>query len=219
MNYQKLYSYRFRNVNQKSREIVWDEIAKYISTKSNYPLRVLDPACGSGEFINSCFADEKWAVDIGGNGSELHPNVKFISGSFFDALLPDGYFDLIFLSNILEHMDSQMMVNRFLQKAFTLLRPGGMVIAMGPNFKYCAKDYFDCADHTVILTHLSVEEHFIAANFDLISTEARFLPFSFRSRLPSTRIMTRLYLKSSWLWRFFGKQFLVVAKRPDVLTS
>lgn len=219
MNYEKLYSFRFRDVNQKSRKIVWDEIAKYISTRSDHPSRVLDPACGNGEFINSCLANDKWAVDIGGGGSELHPNITFIGESFFDATLPEKYFDLIFMSNILEHMDSQAMVNKFLQKAFMLLRPGGLAIVMGPNFKYCAKEYFDCADHTVILTHLSVEEHLIAADFELISSTARFLPFSFRSRLPSTKITTRWYLKANWLWSLFGKQFLVVAKRPDVQTN
>lgn len=215
MNYQKLYSFRFRHVNQKSREVVWGEIAKYISTKSNQPLRVLDPACGSGEFINSCAANDKWAVDIGGSGSELHPDITFIGESFFEATLPKKYFDLIFMSNILEHMESQAMVNKFLQKAFMHLRPGGIVVVLGPNFKYCSKEYFDFADHTVVLTHFSVEEHLIAANFDLISTTARFLPFSFRQSLPSTKITTKWYLKSSWLWRFFGKQFLVIAKRPD----
>ena len=149
----------------------------------------------------------------------MHPNITFIGESFFDATLPEKYFDLIFMSNILEHMDSQAMVNKFLQKAFMLLRPGGLAIVMGPNFKYCAKEYFDCADHTVILTHLSVEEHLIAADFELISSTARFLPFSFRSRLPSTKITTRWYLKANWLWSLFGKQFLVVAKRPDVQTN
>jgi SAM-dependent methyltransferase len=216
MDYQSLYSFRFRNVNQESRNIVWSEISSYIATNSNNPIRVLDPACGIGEFINSCPAQEKWAVDIGINGSQLDSSIKFIHGSFFDAELPKNYFDLIFLSNALEHMDSQIMVNMFLEKVFTLLSPGGIVIVMGPNFKYCSKDYFDCADHTVILTHLSVEEHLVAAQFELIGTVSRFLPFSFRSKLPSSRYITRFYLRAKLLWPFFGKQFLVSARRPKI---
>jgi SAM-dependent methyltransferase len=215
MDHQALYSFRFRNINQKSRENVWKEISAYISKKSNRPIRVLDPACGKGEFINSCPAREKWAVDIGTDGSELNHEIAFIHGSFFDADLPESYFDLVFLSNILEHMESQSMVNRFLEKAFTLLRPGGIIIVMGPNFKYCARNYFDCADHTVILTHVSVEEHLAATKFDLVQTSARFLPYSFRSKLPTTRCVIRFYLKFKLIWPFFGKQFLVVAKRPD----
>ena len=214
MDYQALYSFRFRNVNQKSRENVWKEISAYISKKSNSPIRVLDPACGKGEFINSCPAHEKWAVDIGTDGSDLDRGINFIHGSFFDANLPENYFDLIFLSNILEHMESQTMVNIFLAKAFKLLKPSGLIIVMGPNFKFCAQNYFDCADHTVILTHISVEEHLAATKFDLIETSARFMPYSFRSKLPSTRCIIRLYLKFKFIWRFFGKQFLVIAKRP-----
>jgi hypothetical protein len=30
---------------------------------------------------------------------------------------------------------------------------------MGPNFKYCYKEYFDFADHSVILSELGVAEH------------------------------------------------------------
>ena len=56
---------------------------------------------------------------------------------------------------------------------------------MGPNFKYCAKDYFDCADHLLALTHVSVQELLFAAGYTVTEVVPRFLPFSFRSRLPA----------------------------------
>ncbi len=65
---------------------------------------------------------------------------------------------------------------------------------MGPNFRYCAKEYFDCADHTVILTHVGVEEHLYAAGFESESVVPRFLPYSFRGRLPASAALTRRYL-------------------------
>ena len=34
---------------------------------------------------------------------------------------------------------------------------------MGPNFRYCAAQYFDMADHTLIFTHLAIKEHLFAA--------------------------------------------------------
>ena len=39
----------------------------------------------------------------------------------------------------------------------------------------------------------------------------RFLPFSFRSRLPASPALTRLYLRTPVLWRLQGKQFLILA--------
>ena len=82
---------------------------------------------------------------------------------------------------------------------------------MGPNFKYCAKDYFDCADHLLALTHVSVQELLFAAGYKVTEVVPRFLPFSFRSRLPAWPVLTRLYLRTPMLWPLQGKQFLILA--------
>src|SRR5579863_10346665 len=60
------------------------------------------------------------------------------------------------------------------------MRTGAKIAIMGPNFKYCAREYFDCADHTLALTHLAVEEHLYAANLLPVYTNPKYLPYSFR---------------------------------------
>jgi hypothetical protein len=92
--------------------------------------------------------------------------------------------------------------------------PGGRIAVMGPNFRYCAREYFDCADHAVALTHVAAAEHLYAAGFEPTRIVPRFLPYSFRGRLPSTPRLTRLYLRTPAAWRVLGKQFLVLARRP-----
>ncbi|NCZ71676.1 MAG: class I SAM-dependent methyltransferase, partial [Actinobacteria bacterium] len=151
MDYAALYRYRFKDVDQQQRIKVWAPISRYVTSLAQNPQRVLDPACGLGEFINSFPAPERWAADLGLDGSTLEPSVKFTSGSFFDVDLPNDYFDLIFLSNVLEHMLNQEQVNECLVRARSKLRPGGTIVVMDPNFRFCRKEYFDCADHTVIL--------------------------------------------------------------------
>lgn len=210
-----MYRYRFKDVDQQQRINVWAPISRFVTSLAGEPQRVLDPACGLGEFINSCPAGERWAADLGLDGSTLDSAIKFISGSFFDVDLPDDHFDLIFLSNVLEHMLNQEQVNECLVRAKGKLRPGGTIVVMGPNFRYCPKEYFDCADHTVILTHVAVEEHLHTAGFEIRRTVPRFLPYSFRSRLPAWRWTTNAYLKFPPVWRVLGKQFLLVATRPD----
>jgi hypothetical protein len=81
---------------------------------------------------------------------------------------------------------------------------------MGPNFRYCARWYFDCADHTLALTHVAVAEHLYAAGFTVTEVVAKFLPYSFRGRLPASPALTRAYLRHPLLWRLLGKQFLVL---------
>ena len=44
MDYERLYSYRFRNVDQDRRREVWAEIARYVTERSlASPKRLLDP--------------------------------------------------------------------------------------------------------------------------------------------------------------------------------
>ena len=78
-----------------------------------------------------------------------------------------------------------------------------------------ADEYFDCADHTTILTHVAVEEHLVAAGLVTEQVVPRFMPYSFRSRLPSFEITTRLYLRFPTAWKVLGKQFLLWRCPPD----
>lgn len=214
MDYKLLYEFRFKDVDQIKRETVWKVLAPFIVSKSKSFERTLDPACGLGEFINFCGAKEKWACDLGIISSNLNENIKFFNKSFFDAELPSNYFDLIFLSNVLEHLNSQEQVNEFLKLAFEKLKENGTVIIMGPNFRYCFKEYFDFADHIVPLTHISIQEHLISTNFIIKGVFPRFIPYSFRSKLPASSIITGIYLKLPFLWKLFGKQFLIFATKP-----
>ena len=93
------------------------------------------------------------------------------------------------------------------------LAPGGTIAIMGPNFRYCSDEYFDCADHTLIFTHVAIEEHLYAAGFEPSKSVARYLPYSFRGRLPPSRALTRRYLRTPLAWRLLGKQFLVLGRR------
>lgn len=84
---------------------------------------------------------------------------------------------------------------------------------MGPNFRFCSREYFDYADHTVILTERGVEEHLYAAGFKIISVCPQFLPYTFSGRLPSHPALVHAYLRMPFAWRILGKQFLVIAER------
>jgi SAM-dependent methyltransferase len=214
VNYQRLYEFRFRGIDQSSRADVWAEIAAHVHEEMGRPQRVLDPAAGRGEFINNVPASERWAVDAVAYEEGTHaPGTKVIVSDIFDADLPGGYFDGVWVSNFLEHLPTQEAVAAFLEKMHAVLAPGGRIAIMGPNFRYCADEYFDCADHTLIFTHLAIEEHLYAAGFEPSKTVPRYLPYSFRGRLPPSRALTRHYLRTPFAWKLLGKQFLVLGVR------
>ena len=213
INHERLYAYRFRGVDQASRQAVWQEIARYAHSRMGAPRRVLDPAAGRGEFITAVPAAERWGVDLVSQGIPEAAGVKTIIADIMDADLPGDYFDGVFLSNFLEHLPDQSTVAAALGKLRAAMEPGGRIAVMGPNFRYCAREYFDCADHTVALTHVAVAEHLYAAGFGITVVTPRFLPYSFRGLLPPSPLLTRTYLRTPALWRLLGKQFLVIARK------
>jgi SAM-dependent methyltransferase len=214
MNYQRLYEYRFKAVDQLARTAVWGEIAGFVHEAMGRPERVLDPAAGRGEFINAVPAAERWAVDaVAYEQGTYQPAVRLVVSDIFEADLPEGHFDGVFVSNFLEHLTTQESVAVLLERLHRSMTTGGRIAVMGPNFRFCAKEYFDMADHTLVFTHRSIAEHLYAAGFEPERIEARFLPYSFTGRLPPSATLTRHYLRSPAAWRILGKQFLVVGRR------
>ena len=209
MNQQSIYEYRFRGVDQATRSQVWTEIARFLFDRAGRPARVLDPAAGRGEFISQVPASERWAVDTVDQGLTELDGVRVQICAIEDAILPSAYFDYILVSNLLEHLPAPGAVSALLGGLRTRLKPGGKVDVLGPNFKYCASDYFDCADHVLAMSHLAVAEHLFGAGFRVTDVIPRFLPFSFRSKLPQSARLTRLYLGAPLTWRLLGQQYLV----------
>ena len=118
---------------------------------------MLDPAAGRCEFITAVPAAERWAVDaVEYDEGVASDGLRLIVSEIMVADLPRAYFGGVFVSNFLEHLPSQEAVAAFLEKMFECLAPGGRIAVMGPNFRYTARQYFDFADHTVILTERGV---------------------------------------------------------------
>ena len=217
MDYQRLYEYRFRDVDQGARDAVWKPIAAFLYGRLGRPERVLDPAAGRCEFLNAVPASERWGIDMAEYDERVaDPGIKIIVADALQADLPQDYFDGIFVSNFLEHLPGQETVNAFLVTMLGCLRPGGRIAVIGPNYRHCAKQYWDFADHIVALTHHAVEEHLYTAGFTPLETAPQFLPYSFTGILPPSPLLTEMYLRLRPSWRLLGKQFLLVAERPCV---
>ena len=148
MNHQRLYEYRFRDVDQTARAAVWGEIGPYVHRRMQSPDRILDPAAGRCEFLNAIPASERWGVDLVDYEQRwADPGVRIVFGDVMTVDLPADFFGGIWVSNFLEHLADQQEVAAFLERMLGRLEPGGRIAIMGPNFRYAAKEYFDCADH------------------------------------------------------------------------
>lgn len=136
MNFQRLYEYRFKGIDQNVRAAVWREIAPFVHRQMGSPQRMLDPAAGRCEFINAVPAAERWAVDQTDYAErDADPRVHTVVAEIMEADLPQGHFDGVWVSNFLEHLLSQEQTAGFLQRMHAAMAPGGRIAIMGPNFR------------------------------------------------------------------------------------
>jgi len=173
---------------------------------------VLDAGAGPCHFINNVKARRRVAVDANPNvAKSCAPGVEFILSDDFSTL-PDQCFNVIFMSNFLEHLDNGAAVVTVLSQLRQRLAPGGRMIILQPNFALVGARYFDFIDHKTILTDASLSEALALAGLRVEWMRRRFLPYTSKSRLPKTGFLVRLYLKMPLAQYFMGKQTLVVAQ-------
>lgn len=215
----ELYRHRFPEKILAQRTAVWKTLCHcWFSRHVPAAGRVLEVAAGYCEFINNIAAAERVAVDLNpetqrhaGPGVVVHQApAEAIADTF-----PPGSFDAVFMSNFLEHCRSRDQVLEVLRGCAAVLRPGGKVLILGPNFRYCYRDYFDYFDHYLPLTDKAVAEALHLAGFEVELVQARTLPYTFRSRLPSWPWLVKLYLRLPWAWPLFGKQFFLVGRKAQ----
>jgi 2-polyprenyl-3-methyl-5-hydroxy-6-metoxy-1,4-benzoquinol methylase len=217
----QLYEGRFDEREVSAKQVVWDEITRYLQRYVNPSLPVLDVACDRGHFIRSIHAEERWATDIRDMRASLPEDVRFVQSSGLDlaSTLPTGSFGTVFMSNYLEHLESADMVIQQLKVARELLATGGRVIVLQPNIRLVGSRYWDFIDHRVALTERSLLEAAELAGLETDQLITRFLPYSTKGRLPASRWLVRAYLAFPPAWRVMGKQTLYVGVKARHVIS
>jgi SAM-dependent methyltransferase len=219
VNYnEQVYRHRWDTEELNSVKKVWEVLTrnffqKYIDENSC----VLDIGCGFCYFLNSIKAKEKVGVDANPAVQTYAANdVSIIQTSDLTLRgLPSAHFDCIFISNFLEHLENGQQVIQLLQRSGELLKPGGKIIILQPNFRLVGKAYFDFIDHKTVLTDNSLEEALGIAGFNIYQKIIRFLPYTTKSRLPQSPLLVRLYLWLRPFWLILGKQSLFIAVKRD----
>ncbi|MBM3162135.1 MAG: methyltransferase domain-containing protein [Chlorobi bacterium] len=176
---------------------------------------VVDVACGYGEFINNIHAKNKIALDINQDARFLlDPDIKFYEVPATDlASVVAGEADVVFTSNFLEHLPDKTTLDNFLEQVHKSLKAGGVFIVMGPNLRYLPGEYWDFYDHNLALTHLSLSEALQLKGFTVDLCVDKFLPYTTQGALPTHPLLVGLYLRMPLVWRIFGKQFFLVARK------
>ncbi len=213
---QRIYQQRFERT-AAYRNRVWQVLTRSFFNRWITPdAAVLDLGCGYGEFINNIAAREKYAMDLNPDAvRHLAKEVRFFEQDCSVTWpLPENSLDTVFTSNFFEHLPGKQCLKQTLQQAYRCLKPGGRLVAMGPNIKYLTGSYWDFFDHHTILTEQSLAEVLQMQGYVLEQVTPRFLPYTLVKAPEYPLSLLRLYLAMPWMWWWKGRQFLVIATKP-----
>jgi SAM-dependent methyltransferase len=214
---QRLYRQRFTDAERADRKRIWQVLVEsYFQRHVPSTAAVLDLGSGYGEFLNPLRCAKRAGVDLNPESAKhLEPGIEFHSGDVRNLpMFPDGTFDVVFTSNLMEHLPSKDDVEKMIREARRILKPGGQFIAMGPNLRFTGGEYWDFWDHLTPITDRSLAEILNLLDFNILEQRPQFLPYTTRSALPRSSWLIRLYLHLPIAWPFFGGQFLLRAAKP-----
>lgn len=195
----------------KGRKEVWKAICQYLSRYIPLQSSVLEIGSGYCDFINNINARSKVAIDIDENSKQYcDPTITFLNIKATEMEFSENSFDVVLASNLFEHLnDSDLEI--LTSKIYKSLKQEGKLILIQPNYYYAYRTYWDDFTHIKAFSHISLTDFLITRGFKIVITEKKFLPFSFKSVLPKSYYITKLYLKS--FWRPFAKQMLIIAEK------
>lgn len=216
---ERLYANRFSSAERLVKQRIWKAnidgfFHRYIPPDGT----VMDLGAGYCDFINQISAAHRIALDLNPEtsraaapGVEVHHLPLERLG---DAVEPESV-DLAFASNVFEHLRGVDALMNVLAAVARALKPGGRLIVMQPNIRCVGVAFWDFFDHTLPLTEKGMAEALRVAGFEVVECRPRFLPYTTKSLLPKSPRLVRIYLAFPPLHRLFGKQMLVVGRRPQ----
>ena len=161
-----------------------DKLAAYLFKKFEMVAgqKLLEPGCGRGEFLNGF---RKMGMDVFGCDLSLEAgedvkgaNIKQVDIENNPLPYKDNYFDIIYSKSFIEHL---WKPDYFLNEARRVLKPGGKIITLVPDWEVNFKTYFDDYTHRTPFTKVSLYDIYLMSDFENIRViKFRQLPIVWR---------------------------------------
>jgi ubiquinone/menaquinone biosynthesis C-methylase UbiE len=208
--------FQTRLAHDPNRAKVWRHVTAYVGRWIPAGARVLELGAGWCDFSNelaaSGAAGEVVALDADPTVERAAGlGVRPVVGDCTQlSMFEDARFDVVFASNLVEHLDREGAI-RLTDESRRVLRPGGRLLLLQPNFRLAPGRYFDDYTHVSIWTDQSLGDFLTSRGWVLEAVHARFLPLTLKSRGAGLTFLVPWYLRSPV--KPLAGQMLVVARR------
>lgn len=199
------------------RERAWKHVTKYLGQFVSRDASVLELGAGYCYFVNNIVAQRMVAVDH--SEEMLRWKDATVEGICSDALdylrrADPEQFDFVLASNFFEHFEWPQL-NEMIQMIRRVIRNGGRLAIIQPNFRLAVGRYFDDYTHRTVFTDVSLADWVSSSGFTIVRSIPRFLPLTVKSRLGAFSFLTPIYLHLPY--RPLAGQMFILAERSSAI--
>ena len=197
-------------------------LIKYLIERFNIKenSKVFEPGPGRGEFLQQ-FHNHKmqtFGMDYcsftGERDFEFKSEIKIHDAENIPYPYPENYFDIIYSKSFIEHF---YYTDRVMGELYRILKPGGIIITLTPNWTYMYKVFYDSCTHRTAFTKKSIKDlHEISGFRNLESENFKQIPLLWGNNilLKFFSELTRLFLPDRFLvknkWIRFSKEIMII---------
>jgi SAM-dependent methyltransferase len=202
-------------------------INQYITIKAQD--KILDIGCGPWGLINYLSAGERYGfdplMDYFAKEFNLPKDVKFISGAAEEPPFNDNFFDLIIISNVLDHTKQPFQILSGIRR---MLKTDGLLVltidCYGPIYKWyrIMKEKFGIKDpyHPFSFSSAQIKKMLLSNNFALIDQRInlKYKNPAWLSDRPKRTVKGRIY---DWtifqIERLWDKDLLPAIRKKELI--
>ncbi len=180
---------------------------------------VLDLGAGWCDFANTIMARRVVAMDL--DATVRRAAAEHVEAEVGDCTdlsrFEEGSFDVVFASNLLEHLERPATA-RLLAESARVLRTGGNLILLQPNFRLNPGGYFDDYTHVAIYTDRSLADYLRSEGWRIVQVLPRFLPLTMKSKGSALTFLVPWYLRSP-VKPLAGQMLLIASPEPEQMAG
>ena len=141
-------------------------------------MKLLEAGCGRSEHLKifNKKGIETYGIDIAESACILEPGLNIKTCDVEKDTIPfeDSIFDVVYSKSFIEHLYHP---ERFMKEAFRVLKPGGLMLTLVPDWESNYKIYFDDYSHRTPFTKPALEDIYKIFGFEnIVVSKFRQLP-------------------------------------------